>query len=335
MKEAILISDLRPDGYGIIPLSVATCAELRTIGERALRVWIVLACRANDRRGGWAWSITALSNDTGIDRRNLQRAIAKLEEVGLIVKEPGGGRASTFYRLTVPPSLLVENPVEKTNRPTAKKAAAGAAEKAAPASADSAPTRQATVPPRENPTIQDPPNPPQAGGIGTTPPTRAERVAELMRSEGLTRRKADALLERQEGHLATWESLDEGLRARGVVAHPAVRRVRLLELEASGFLGAGERYGPLLAEAWRSIDEAAVQTLATFGRWKSWGGRRYRDVTWIPPGWRELEPWALLVALDRALAWASGDAAGGSPGEHLALLFRGLDTLDAETWTHG
>jgi len=319
--EAVLISDLRPDGYGIVPLSVATCAELREVGERALRVWLVLVCRSNDRRGGWAWSITALANDTGIDRRHVQRAVVRLEEVGLLVKQSGGGRASTFYRLTVPPSLA-EKPMDKPNRPAAKKAAAGAAESAAPRH------------PTEPPTIQDPPNPPQAGGKGTTPATRGERVAELMHRDGLTRRKASQLLEREEGHLATWERVAGELHAQGVRSDPFGRCVQLIDLQASGFTTVGERWGPLLADAWRNLDEAALQTLGTFGRWKLWQGRRFREPTWSPPPWRELEPWMILVALDRALAWADAEP-DAAPGSTLARVLQGLDMLDGERWTRG
>lgn len=315
--EGVLISDLRPDGYGIIPLSVATCVELREVGERALRVWLVLACRANDRRGGWAWSITALCNDTGIDRRNLQRAVSRLEEVGLLARERGGGRASTFYRLTIPPSLRepADKPVERSKKPAAKKAAAPAADSAAPPAADSAPTRQATVPAREKDTIQDPPYPPQAGGRKDNAPSRGDRVRELARERGIRPREAARFLEREERHLALWSHLAEGLTDAGIQTHdPGATVAHLRDCELRGWAMLDEVYGPAAAEVWRNLDGWIAEAVGEFGPWRvvsRWDGRRERATLWVPAlPWTQLPGWMVLLGVDAGLRAAGLDLVG-------------------------
>lgn len=315
--EGVLISDLRPDGYGIIPLAVATCVELREVGERALRVWLVLACRANDRRGGWAWSITALCNDTGIDRRNLQRAVSRLEEVGLLARERGGGRASTFYRLTIPPSLRepADKPVERSKKPAAKKAAAPAADSAAPPAADSAPTRQATVPTREKDTIQDPPYPPQAGGRKENAPSRGDRVRELARERGIRPREAARFLEREERHLALWSHLAEGLTDAGIQTHdPGATVAHLRDCELRGWAMLDEVYGPAAAEVWRNLDGWIAEAVGEFGPWRvvsRWDGRRERATLWVPAlPWTQLPGWMVLLGVDAGLRAAGLDLVG-------------------------
>jgi biotin operon repressor len=93
--------------FGVVPLAVATCAEVQALSHRALRVYLVLLARHNAKRDGWAWSLTALANDTGIVRKKVPEAIQQIAQAGLVEIEAGGGRASTHYRLLVPPSLRV------------------------------------------------------------------------------------------------------------------------------------------------------------------------------------------------------------------------------------
>ena len=317
MSDGVLISDLRPDGYGIIPLPVATCVELREVGERALRVWLVLACRANDRRGGWAWSITALCNDTGIDRRNLQRSVSRLEEVGLLARERGGGRASTFYRLTIPPSLRepADKPVERSKKPAAKKTAPPVAESAAPPVADSAPTRHATSPAREKDTIQDPPYHPQAGGKTDNAPSRGDRVRELARERGIRPREAARFLEREERHLALWSHLAEGLTDAGIQTHdPGATVAHLRDCELRGWAMLDEVYGPAAAEVWRSLDAWIAEAVGEFGPWRTvsrWDGRRERTTVWVPSlPWTQLPGWMVLLGVDAGLRGAGLDLVG-------------------------
>ena len=309
-SDAVLISDLRPDGYGIIPLRVACCDELREVGERALRVWLVLACRANDKRGGWAWSITALCNDTGIDRRNLQRAVSKLQEYGLIVKEPGGGRVSTFYRLTAPPSIVdpAYKPKEKPKEPAAKNAAPASAESARAASAESAPTRQATVPATKT-SIQDPPYPPQAGG------TRGDRVREVARERGIRPREASRFLEREDRHLALWLHLAEGMADAGIPTQdPDATVTHLRDCEGRGWAMLDEVYGPAASEVWSHLDAWIAEAVGEFGPPRvvsRWDGRRERVTRWIPDlPWSQLPGWMVLLGVNAGLRGAGLDLVG-------------------------
>lgn len=93
--------------FGVIPLSVATSSEVQALSHRALRLYLVLLARHNAKRDGWAWSLTALANDTGIRRKHVPEAIQQIAQAGLVEVEAGGGRASTHYRCLVPPSLRV------------------------------------------------------------------------------------------------------------------------------------------------------------------------------------------------------------------------------------
>ena len=96
--------------FGVVPLCVATSPEVQALSHRALRLYLVLLARHNAKRDGWAWSLTALANDTGIARNKVHYAIHELSDAGLVEVEAGGGRASTHYRCLVPPSLrLVPN----------------------------------------------------------------------------------------------------------------------------------------------------------------------------------------------------------------------------------
>lgn len=91
--------------FGVIPLSVATSPEVQGLSHRAIRLYLVLLARHNAKRDGWAWSLTALANDTGILRKHVPEAIQQIAQAGLVEIESGGGRASTHYRCTMPPSL--------------------------------------------------------------------------------------------------------------------------------------------------------------------------------------------------------------------------------------
>ena len=93
--------------FGVIPLSVATSPEVQALSHRALRLYLVLLARHNAKRDGWAWSLTALANDTGIRRKHVPEALQQIAQAGLVQIEPGGGRASTHYRCLLPPSLRV------------------------------------------------------------------------------------------------------------------------------------------------------------------------------------------------------------------------------------
>lgn len=96
--------------FGVVPLCVAISPEVQALSHRALRLYLVLLARHNAKRDGWAWSLTALANDTGIARNKVHYAIHELSDAGLVEVEAGGGRASTHYRCLVPPSLrLVPN----------------------------------------------------------------------------------------------------------------------------------------------------------------------------------------------------------------------------------
>ena len=275
MSAEVLISDLRPTGYGIIPLQVATCAELRTVGECALRVWLVLACRANDARGGWAWSLTALERDTGIERRNLQRAIARLVAVGLLSRETGSGRASTFYRLTMPPSL-VGGVVKSTANGPMDNRGGGAVKSTTPGAVKSSTPRQDT----EQTPIQDPPYPPQAGGHSgdrALAGRRTDPASVYARKHRIPVARARVELEREERHTqianALLEAIPADLRTHG-------KQNQLLGvLRSSGFLPG---------------ENVARDYLREYG--KAPPGRLHGPVTWEPPA--ELAPWMLWYAVD-------------------------------------
>ena len=93
--------------FGVISLCVATSPEVQALSHRALRLYLVLLARHNAKRDGWAWSLTALANDTGIGRKHVPDALQQVAQAGLVEIEPGGGRASTHYRCILPPSLRV------------------------------------------------------------------------------------------------------------------------------------------------------------------------------------------------------------------------------------
>lgn len=77
----------------------------RRLGARDLRVLGVLFAHAGNDRTCWP-AVGTLAELTGIDRRDVQRTIRRLEDSGWVRLEAGGGRASTSrYRLwTAPPA---------------------------------------------------------------------------------------------------------------------------------------------------------------------------------------------------------------------------------------
>ncbi|HLV18437.1 MAG TPA: helix-turn-helix domain-containing protein [Pseudomonas sp.] len=76
----------------------------RRLGARDLRVLGVLYAHAGSDRICWP-AVNTLAELTGIDRRDVQRTIRRLEDFGWVRVEAGGGRASTSrYRLWAAPS---------------------------------------------------------------------------------------------------------------------------------------------------------------------------------------------------------------------------------------
>ncbi|WP_445005125.1 helix-turn-helix domain-containing protein [Halomonas mongoliensis] len=88
--------------FAWMPLSAFTD---RRLGARDLRILGVLYAHAGSDRVCWP-AVATLAELTGIDRRDVQRTIRRLEDFGWVRVEAGGGRASTSrYRLwTAPPS---------------------------------------------------------------------------------------------------------------------------------------------------------------------------------------------------------------------------------------
>ncbi|MDR5875133.1 helix-turn-helix domain-containing protein [Vreelandella gomseomensis] len=79
-----------------MPLSAFTD---RRLGARDMRVLGALYAHADTERTCWP-SVSTLAALTGIDRRDVQRAIRRLEGFGWLTVEAGGGRAATSrYRL--------------------------------------------------------------------------------------------------------------------------------------------------------------------------------------------------------------------------------------------
>lgn len=71
-----------------------------------------LADRAQLENGKFVcWpSLNTLADDTGMDRTNIARHLKEVEAAGWIVREPGGPRRSTRYRLVIPEGVSVVAP---------------------------------------------------------------------------------------------------------------------------------------------------------------------------------------------------------------------------------
>ncbi len=88
-------------GFAWMPLTAFTD---RRLGARDLRVLGVLYAHAGSDRVCWP-AVSTIAELTGIDRRDVQRTIRRLEDFGWVRTEGGGGRASTSrYRLWTAPS---------------------------------------------------------------------------------------------------------------------------------------------------------------------------------------------------------------------------------------
>ena len=208
--------------FGAVPVAVATCAEVQGLPHRALRVYLVLLARHNAKRDGWAWSLTALANDTGIARKKVPEAVHQLEQAGLVEVRSGGGMASTHYRVLVPPSMRVVPAVgtstDVQSPPWGLPTTAGGT-RVVPAMGTSVvpavgTTRQrshtdGTEDPPYPHTEGNPPSPPASRGEQAVEPseedeepeTRGDRVRQLARDMGIRPREARRIVERQE-HIA-------------------------------------------------------------------------------------------------------------------------------------
>lgn len=209
--------------FGGVPVAVATCAEVQALPHRALRVYLVLLARHNAKRDGWAWSLTALANDTGIARKKVPEAIHQLAEAGLVEVRSGGGMASTHYRLLVPPSLRVVPAVgtstDVQSPPWGLPPTAGGTRVVPAVGTGVVPavgtTRQRSYtdgtedppyPHSDAPTEEDPPSPPASRGEQAVEPseedeepeTRGDLVRQLARDMGIRPREARRIVERRE-----------------------------------------------------------------------------------------------------------------------------------------
>lgn len=83
-------------GFAWMPMAAFTD---RRLGARDLRVLGVLYGHAGSNRMCWP-AVATIAELTGIDRRDVQRAVRRLEGFGWVSVEAGGGRSSTSrYRL--------------------------------------------------------------------------------------------------------------------------------------------------------------------------------------------------------------------------------------------
>lgn len=90
-----------------MPLSAFTD---RRLGARDLRILGTLYAHAGVDRTCWP-SVATLSKLTGIDRRDTQRTLRRLEGLNWLVIEAGGGRSATsLYRLWQEPQTAGETP---------------------------------------------------------------------------------------------------------------------------------------------------------------------------------------------------------------------------------
>ena len=105
-----------------IPLSAFTD---RRLGARDMRVLGTLYAHADTERMCWP-SVLTLAELTGIDRRDVQRTIRRLEGFGWLVVEAGGGRAATSrYRLWQAPTTAGNPPADSNEKAGETPAVAG------------------------------------------------------------------------------------------------------------------------------------------------------------------------------------------------------------------
>ena len=89
--------------FGMVPLDVM--AVLATLPGECIRVYIALTIFAS-RESGVCWpGAGTISRTSGVTKRNVWKAIAKLEKCGLlIVQRTGADKKSNVYTLILPPT---------------------------------------------------------------------------------------------------------------------------------------------------------------------------------------------------------------------------------------
>lgn len=97
-------------GYGVVPREVLREGGIRRLSRADLAVYLVLCAHASaDKREAWP-GLDGIAHLTGLNRRNVARALRRLEDRGLItrISTGGGHRISTRYALpqTVAPAPL-------------------------------------------------------------------------------------------------------------------------------------------------------------------------------------------------------------------------------------
>ncbi len=111
--------------FAILTLGELTSPEVVGDAQRgplpraALLVWAILAAHSRGRQNGWSMPVSTLGTLGGLSRASVFRALAELESRGLVERRyqphPRGGRGSSRYFLTPPPSLALET---SQNRPS-------------------------------------------------------------------------------------------------------------------------------------------------------------------------------------------------------------------------
>lgn len=90
--------------------------------NRALGVYQGLTFMASTRRDGrhdgFEATKTEIAGVCGLSTKRLGEYLGRIEEIGLLESEGGGGSRSTLWRLVTPdPSLLSDAPTDRTQRP--------------------------------------------------------------------------------------------------------------------------------------------------------------------------------------------------------------------------
>src|ERR1051325_7428230 len=81
--------------FARIPAWVISCAQL---SASDWRIYCCLALHANGT--GWAWpSMATIADETSTRRKDVPRAIRRLEELGVIHVDRGGGRSANRYQI--------------------------------------------------------------------------------------------------------------------------------------------------------------------------------------------------------------------------------------------
>ena len=108
MNEQLSIADLTPRQASLLPVvQWRKLLSSRASRSSVLAVGHVLANHA-DKEGGSCWpSLATIMDEAIVSKRTALRALAELEETGLLYRRRRG-RTSNSYRLLVP----VENPVD-------------------------------------------------------------------------------------------------------------------------------------------------------------------------------------------------------------------------------